>query len=392
MSEKILYLHASAELYGSDYVLLELIRRLDRNKYQPIVLLPFQGPLVEELVAVGADVRVLGFAVLRRQYFTLRGIMEYIMCFLKSTWQIYQIIRRENVALVHTNTIVVWGGAVAARLARKPHIWQVMEIIVSPKILWKFSSLLVGVLADRVSAISDAVRNHLISGYAGNIKKVATVYHGVDSAVYHPSIDPSPVRREFGLSGDVPVVGMAARISPWKGQDCFLRSAVLVLKEIPETRFFAVGDVFPGNERYREEMLELIDELGIRDSVIVTGFRTDLPQVMSVFDVFVLPSTQPEPNATVLLGAMGLGKAVVATAAGGTLETVIDGETGFLVPPDRPDLMANAIVKLLKDPQKRRTFGEAGRARQEAVFSISGYARQIQTFYSEILEKSESRK
>lgn len=392
MREKILYLHASAELYGSDYVLLELVRRLDKNKYQPIVLLPFQGPLVEELASVGADVRIMDFAVLRRQYFNLRGFIEYFIRFITSTWQVVQIIRRENIALVHTNTIVVWGGAVAAKLMRKPHVWQVMEIIVSPKFLWRFSSLLVGKLADRVSAISDAVKDHLIGGYAGNKKKIVTVYHGVDSEVYHPAINPSPILSEFGLSRNIPIVGMAARISPWKGQDCFLRAAALVLKEIPEARFFAVGDVFPGNERYREEMLELIAALEIRDKVIVAGFRTDLPQVMSAFDVFVLPSTQPEPNATVLLGAMGLGKAVVATATGGTLETVIDCETGFLVPPNRPELMASAIVKLLKDPQKRKQFGEAGRARQEAVFSISGYAKQIQAIYSELLEKSEPHK
>lgn len=393
MREKILYLHASAELYGADYVLLELIRRLDKSKYEPIVLLPFLGSLHTELQTMGVDVRIVDIAVLRKQNYNLRGIVKYFFRFLFSTGQLFQIIRGENVALVHTNTIAVWGGAVAAKLAGKPHVWQIMEIIVSPKLLWKVSSLLVGILSNQVATISDAVRDHLISGYVGNTKKVMTVYHGVDSTIYNPSIDPTPVQKEFELADNVFIVGMVARINPWKGQECFLRSAAKVLQEIPNVRFFVVGDVFPGNDRYREEMLALIDELAICDSVFVTGFRSDLPQVMSTFDVFVLPSTLPEPNATVLLAAMGMGKPVVATATGGTLETVIDGETGILVPPDRPDLMANAVVELLKEPERRQKYGEAGRARQVSVFSISGYASQIQAFYNKILtEKSERRK
>jgi glycosyltransferase involved in cell wall biosynthesis len=180
---------------------------------------------------------------------------------------------------------------------------------------------------------------------------------------------------------------MAARISPWKGQDIFLRAAAKIIKRFPDTAFFVVGDVFPGNEHYRDQMLALISELGIGGSVIAPGYRSDLPQIMAAFDVFVLPSTLPEPNATVLLAAMGMGKPVVATATGGTLETVLDGVTGTLVPPDQPDRMAEAIMDLLKDPQKRKEFGEAGRARQEAVFSIETYARQIQDYYSDILQE-----
>ena len=385
MRKKILYLHAGAELYGADYVLLELIKRLDRSKYEPIVLLPFSGPLRAELQAAGADVRIVDFAVLRRKNFNLRGVVAYTWRFFTSTLQLLRLIRRERIALVHTNTIVVWGGAVAAKFSGKPHVWQTMEIIVSPKFLWKVSSLLVGMLSDKVATISNAVRDHLISGYAGNINKAITVYHGVDSNIYNPAIDPEPVRNELGLTNRTPVVGMVARIKPWKGQESFLRAATQVLQEIPDVCFCVVGDVFAGEDHYREQMLTWIDELGIRDQVIVTGFRTDLPDVMATFDVFVLPSVLPEPNATVLLAAMGMGKPVVATAVGGTLETVVDGETGILVVPERSDLMAEAILELLRNPEKRRKYGLAGRARQEAIFSISAYASKIQDFYREIL-------
>ena len=391
MRKKILYLHASAELYGSDYVLLELIRRLDKSKYEPTVLLPFYGPLQTELYAMGVDVRIVDFAVLRKKNFNLRGMLEYFFRFLSSTSQLFQIIRKENIVLVHTNTIAVFGGAVAARLAGRPHVWQVMEIIVSPKILWKLSSMLVGILSNQVATISNAVRDHLISGYIGNAKKAVTVYHGVDSNIYNPLIDPTPVLKEFEVADNALIVGMVARIVPWKGQECFLRSAAKILQEMPNVRFFVIGDVFPGNDRYREQMLALIDELAIGDNVYVTGFRSDLPQIMSTFNVFVLPSVLPEPNATVLLAAMGMGKPVVATATGGTLETVIDGETGILVPPDHPELMANAIVNLLKDPESCKKYGEAGRARQEAIFSISGYADRIQAFYKEILADQKER-
>lgn len=393
LKTKILYLHASAELYGADYVLLELIKRLDRFKYEPIVFLPFDGPLCAKLRAAGATVEVVDLAVLRRKNFNSRGVVAYTLCFFRSIAWLQRFIRKEDIGLVHTNTSAVWDGAVAAKLTRRPHVWQVMEIIVSPRFLWKVSALLVGTLSNRVSTISNAVRDHLIRGYAGNADKAVTVYHGVDSTIYNPVVDSTPVRDEFGLADNVPVVGMAARIKPWKGQECFLRAAAKVLQEMPETRFFVVGDVFAGEDHYREQMLALIDELGIREHVFVAGFRTDLPQVIAAFDVFVLPSTLPEPNATVLLAAMAMAKPVVATAIGGTLETVVDGKTGILVPPGETDLMARAILELLRDPKKRRQYGDAGRHRQEDMFSISAYADQIQGFYDEILaEESRDRK
>lgn len=385
LKKGILYLHASAELYGADYVLLELVKRLDKSKYEPIVLLPFVGPLYTELQTIGVDVRIVNFAVLRRKNFNLQGVVAYVLRFFTSTFHLLRLIRRENIALVHTNTIVVWVGAVAAKLSGTPHVWQTMEIIVSPKFLWKISSLLVGVLSNKAATISNAVRDHLISGYAGNADIAVTVYHGVDSTTYNPEIDPMPVRNEFGLTDTVPVVGMVARIKPWKGQECFLRAAAQVSREMPDVHFFIVGDVFAGEDHYREQMLTLIDELGIRDRVITTGFRTDLPHVMAAFDIFVLPSILPEPNATVLLAAMGMGKPVVATAIGGTLETVVDGETGILVPPEQPNLMANAILDMLRNPEKRQKYGKFGRVRQESIFSISAYARKIQDFYCEIL-------
>ena len=385
MKRKILYLHASAELYGADYVLLELIRRLDRSKYEPIVLLPCTGPLWGELEAAGARVELFRFAVLRRKNSNLRGALEYAVRFLCSTARLLRFIHREGIDLVHTNTVVVWGGAVAARLAGRPHVWQVMEIITSPSWLWKVSALLAGTLSNRVSTISNAVRDHLIRGYAGNADKAVTVYHGVDSSVYDPAIDPGEVRGEFGLAASVPVVGMVARIKPWKGQECFLRAAARVLEDMPQVRFFVVGSVFAGEDHYREQMLTLIDELGIRDQVFVTGFRTDLPQVMAAFDVFVLPSVLAEPNATVLLAAMAMAKPVVATAIGGTLEAVEDRSTGMLVPPGQPDLMAEAILGFLREPEKRKQYGEAGRRRQETTFSISSYAEQIQRIYEPLV-------
>lgn len=383
--KKILFLHASAELYGSDYVLLELIKRLDKSKYKPIVFLPFSGPLHTELQSVDADVKIVDFAVLRRKDFNLQGIIKYAISFFASIIKLFKFIRREDIALVHTNTMVIWVGAIAAKLTGRPHVWQTMEIIVSPKFLWRINAWLVGTFSNRVATISDAVRHHLIAGYGGNKRKAVTVYHGVDSAIYNPSIDPTPVRSEFSLDPSVPIIGMAARIKPWKGQTCFLRAAAQVLKEMPDARFFVVGDVFEGEDHYREDMLALINDLGIRDNIYITGFRTDLPQVMATFDVFVLPSIQPEPNATVLLAAMGMGKPVVATAIGGTVETVVDGVTGILVPPDHPDLMAQAILELLNDSEKRQKYGESGRKRQEAVFSISAYAERIQGFYHELV-------
>ena len=110
-----------------------------------------------------------------------------------------------------------------------------------------------------------------------------------------------------------------------------------------------------------------------------------MPDVFAAFDIFVLPSILPEPFGLVVIEAMAAGKPVVATAPGGPSETVVDGETGYLVPPSDASAIARALEELLADPQKRMSMGEAGRRRACEVFALPRYVAEFEQLYETIL-------
>ena len=108
--KKILYLHTGAEMYGADIILLTLLIGLDKSKYKPIVVLPSDGPLVEELKKNNIEVHIEEYPVLRRQYFTLKGIVKYIINYVESCKKIGRIVEKEKIDIVHVNTIAVLEG------------------------------------------------------------------------------------------------------------------------------------------------------------------------------------------------------------------------------------------------------------------------------------------
>lgn len=382
---RILFCHASAELYGADYVLLQLARHLVHRGHQVTVVLPCDGPLRTELIAGGADVCVLPLPVLRRQYLNPAGMVRYAILLLTSTWSVMRLARRLEVDLLQTNTAGVWTAGLAARLLRRPHYWQVMEIVERPRAVAWAMAVAVGRLSTRVFCISEAVRRHFLRHNPEREGRFRTVYHGVDLTQFDPSqVDGARVRAELGLPERAVVVLYAGRFSAWKGQDVFIRSVPeIVAGASADVRFIMLGTCYPGQERFEQELREWLaahpEEAG---RVHLPGFRTDLPAWMAAADVFVLPSKLPEPNATVLIGAMAMGLPCIGTNIGGTVETIVEGTTGLLVPPNDPSALARAVVALTNDPASRRAMGQAGRARAEALFSLARFCQTIEASYA----------
>lgn len=382
----ILYVHSSDEMYGADRILLQLVENLDRSEFRPIVIIPtdvpYDGLLTNALRKQAIDVRHWKTAILRRKYFTLRGMLLYIVRFVLTTVYLIRLIHRERVAIVHSNTVSIMPGAVAAWLTRTPHVWHVHEIIVKPRSLWKITSWLVPRLSQRVVAVSTATRDHLCAGEPLNRQKAIVIHNGIETERFEASVGSGKgVRFEWTIPDDVVLVGMIARVSFWKGQSYFLNTARLVCNRFPDTRFAMVGGVAPGQEDLLEEVKQQIVKLELQDRVIVSDFRSDIPAVLDAFDIFVLPSIQPDPFPTVVLEAMAAGKPVVANAHGGSVEMVIDGETGYLVAPQAPEMLADAICDLIMAPEKRRQMGIFGRKRLHHEFSLQAFMEKWQSVY-----------
>src|SRR5207249_9115782 len=172
------------------------------------------------------------------------------------------------------------------------------------------------------------------------------------------------LRRELGLGAGVPLVGVLSRLNPKKGVGVFVEAAAQLAAAFPEAVFLVVGD---GGSR--RELEGLTGRLGLGSRVRFTGFRRDVPAILSEMAVCVLPSlTEALPN--VLLEAMAAGVPVVATRVGGNEEVVAQGITGLLVPPGKAEPLANALRALLENPGRASEFGRAGRQRVRELFSF----------------------
>lgn len=383
----ILYVHSSDEMYGADLILLQIVTRLDPSRFRSIVILPtdlpYDGKLSQALQAQGIKTIHFKLAVLRRSYFSPFGLLIYGWRFICSVLRLLFLISRESVDIVHSNTLSVIPGAVAAKLMRKPHIWHVHEIIMKPKLLWRVTAWLAGILADQVVAVSTPTYEHLCRGSRRNLGKARVIYNGVDTKRFTLGQGTGfAIRQEWQAGAAHTVVGMVGRISHWKGQEYFLEIAHRLAPTHPQAKFVMVGGIVPGQGELRDHLITEIRRRNLEQQVILNDFRTDIPAVLDAYDIFVLPSILPDPFPTTLLEAMAMAKPIVANAHGGSVEMVEHGVTGFLVQPNELTAMAEAITLLLNAPQQRKYMGEQGKRRLERKFSLDSFIQQWTDLYT----------
>lgn len=388
----ILYVHASDEMYGSDFILLQLIKSLDRNRFRVLVVMPADIPHPGLLSRALAEMEIehfhLNMAVLRRKYFKPARLPGFACKMFASTLALARMMRRESVDLVHTNTTAVMPSALAAWLARRKHVWHVHEIITRPAWLRRMVAWLAPRVANVVVAVSGPTRENL---------RLADHRNDVRCRVIHNGLAPEPflaaqgmgtaIRQEWKIGPQEVLVGMVGRISHWKGQEYFIQVADRVAKLHPRTRFVLVGGTVSGDELLLQQLQDNVEDLGLSRQVVISDFRRDIPAVLDAFDIFVMPSTLPDPLPTVVLEAMAAGKPVVANAHGGSIEMVQDLETGFLVAPGKPECMADAINKLIEDAPLRKSMGAAGRQRLLNEFSIRAFTQNWHRLYEQLLNQ-----
>jgi glycosyltransferase involved in cell wall biosynthesis len=388
---QILVVHNNNDLYGGDKVLLELLGRLDRNRFIPVVVLPTDTRHINRfsphLDKLGIEYCFVPLGVLRRRYFRPARLPRFLFEVVAGTRALLRIIRKKKITLVHTNTNTIIASAIAARLAGLPHIWSIHELVLEPALVRSSLHFLIPRMTTKVVTVSRAVRDHMLKDAPQYASRFEYVAGSIDVLPFLNAEGRTRLRKQWGVADDELLVGMAGRVTRWKGQSVFAEMAKSILSRHPKVKFAAVGGVFDNETAYMESFKQQVRELGIERSFIIQDFRTDMPSVFSAFDVFVLPSILPEPFGLVVIEAMASGKPVVATAPGGPSETVADGETGYLVNPGDPGAMAAAVETLLADAEKRTRMGQAGRKRACEAFSLPRYVKQFEELYSRLIAK-----
>ena len=378
--KRILYLHAGAEMYGADKVLLELIKGLDSKEFEAHVILPNDGVLVEALRQVGAKVSVLDYPILRRKYFNPKGIADYIRSYNFYAKQIALYAREHSIDMVHNNTAAVLEGIYLKRKLKLPLIWHVHEIIVKPKAISDFINMLMGRYADKIVTVSQAVANHIKQSPFIKDSQVEVIYNGVDNAVYYP-MDASSIREKFDIAQDALVIGMIGRVNAIKGQNDFIEAVEPLLEKNEQAVAFLAGGVFPGEEWRLEELDKRIASSSVVSQIHRIDYYDKTSELYNMFDIFVLPSIKPDSLPTVVLEAMACSKPVVGYNNGGIAEMVVDDKSGCLVKPNRPQELSNSISLLLDSSEKREKFGRVGYQRQKELFSLESYIKNFSELY-----------
>ena len=371
MTRRVLYLHSSAGRYGADRQLLLLATTLDPERYHPLVVLPFEGPLTHDLRDAGIEVLTGPLAVLRREHLTPLGLSRLARELSYQRPSLERLVRAQRIDVVHANTSVILGARAAAHTGGARYAVHVREIYPQPPVAWPWHRRRL-LSADAVLCVSRATAAPL--GAAANVHVVPD-----GLAVLHEPGDRGASRLSLGLPQTAFTVAVLGRISGWKGQAVLARALGEEPLRVRGAIGLVAGDVWPSQRHWEDELRAVAQPLGDRFRLL--GFRDDLATIYGAADVVVVPSTQPDPLPNSALEAAAAGCCVVASDLGGLPEIVRDGETGVLVPPGDPGALARALVALADDPERRAALGAAAAADVRSRFAPEALAPRVMDIY-----------
>jgi glycosyltransferase involved in cell wall biosynthesis len=360
---KVLHIVYSLQVGGAERVVTNYALHHNRKVYEPVVVALTQGgPLEDDLEAAGVKTYILG----KRLGFDPRVIFK-----------LARIMRDEGVKIVHVHTPLAnnWGVPAALLSGVKTVIRTEHGLFRRERQFYVFINAVLGLFNRKILACSDRAKDTHVAMDPLSRRKYATIYNGIDVVRYQRVGDTSALRRAIGLPEDAPVVGIIGSLTPLKGHRIFLQMAELISQIRSDVRFLVVGD-----GPLRAELEALARSNGLADQVIFTGVRRDVPELLSLMDVFVL-SSHSEAHPLTILEAMAAGRPVVATDVGGNAESVVHGETGFIVSPNDGQKLFADVKKLLDDPDLARSMGQRGLERVKREFTVQKMVAETEAVY-----------
>ena len=358
---RVAYVIWSLGLGGAEQVVIRLAAGLDRKRFQPLIIcLNDEGLFAAQAQAAGVEVIALhkgGPADLK----VLIRLMRWM--------------RSRRIDVVHTH---LWGanlwGRLAARLAGVETIIATEHNVDTWKRWYHLS--LDRILADwttQLVAVSQAVREFYESRGVG-VGRWQVICNGVAEGSGHPR-ERGPAYRSLGIVDGEPVVGLIGRLVPAKAPEVFVEAVARAARALPSMRALIIGD-----GPLRGQIEAQVRRAGLEKTVIITGVRDDVPDLLAGMDALVF-SSEREGLSMAMLEAMAAGVPVIATEVGGTPELIDSPSAGMLVPPRQPDALAEALVDLLSHPVKAQTIREAARRRVEQTFTLQRLIADHEALY-----------
>jgi glycosyltransferase involved in cell wall biosynthesis len=371
-------LHTSFHKYmvGETNRILLLCRQLKSWGHQVIIATPAKSELARKALEAGLEVY--------REVSFVKGVHPYST--VQDVFRLKKIIEDRQIQILHTHgSKDSWAGAWGAYLTSSPPKVVRTRHNIFPVSRHFLNRLLYRRLTDHLVVISRFILDSYIQDGFIDPQNISLIHSSVDLAKFDPIQNPGgKFREEFGIDPTEKVVGMVANVVPYKGPHDFLEAAFRVIEQKNGVRFLLVGE---GDDALLETLKEQVKKKGLSQKIIFTGIRNDIPAVLADIDVFCLP-THKEGLGTAILEAMAMQKPVVATRVGGIPDSVLEGETGYLVDPGDSDNLSRKILALMGDPEKAEQMGKKGRLRVEDKFTLQVMAKKTEKLYKQLLGKN----
>jgi glycosyltransferase involved in cell wall biosynthesis len=357
---RVMFLHTSVDIGGAETVTLNLIRRFDRSRFEPeLCCLKARGTIGELL---SAEVPV--FDHLLRNKYDLRVLPR-----------LTRLLRRRRIdaiVSVGAGDKMFWGRS-AAWLAGVPVIISAIHSTGYPDRIGRLNRMLTP-LTNMFIGVAETHGRYLVEQERFPAEKVCVIPNGVDTERFRPRAADPELRRRLGLRSG-PVAGTVARLGPEKNHELFLDVAARTRQEVPDAQFLLIGD-----GPLADVLRRRARRLGIADCVHFLGWRSDVPELLSLLDAFLLTS-HIEANPVSILEALATGLPVVSTRVGSVAETV-RSDNGFLVEPGDAAGMARHLARLFRNPVLARRMGAAGRQLVIRRWSLDQMVQQ----YEDVIE------
>ena len=383
---KILYTIGTLDVGGTEQQLVKLVGRLNRERFEPAVCsLTPGGALAPVLKQMGVAVHVISFKGFRTGGM---GLVTGLPGVLRTLFEFWRLLRAERPDIVHGMLFFAYVVAtISARAARVPIVVssrRSLGLFKADKPHYLLLERIINRMTDLILANSEAVRQDAIHQEGLRPADVVVIYNGLDVQSWMESPD-SRLRASLSL-GKGPVIGVVANFIHYKGHTIFFEAWSDVLQKYPHAVALLVGDGV-----LRTEVETKAAQMGLMPSLRFLGVRDDVPKLLALVDIYVHPSLQ-EGHSNAILEAMAAAKPVVACAVGGNVETVTAGQTGLLVPPGDSRALAEAIIRLLDNPDEATRFGAAARRVVAERFDERTMAARYEEVYERLVaEKTEGR-
>jgi len=359
---------------GTENHVLDLLTGLDKKEFRPILL------VFRCSHEMRAKAEAMGVPVLELGIDKVYGIKEFHVLF-----QLKKYLKKENVKIMHTFHINpdIYGAFLAKISGIPILISSRRDMGYLMKQSHKIAYRVFDPWVDAVICVSEAVKKAFCRAPMNTKSKFHVIYNGIERTRFDKAIDRNEQRRRLGFGHGEPLIGVLSNFGMVKGHTYLLDAVPKIRKVHPEAHFILAGD---GN--CKEKMIQRSKAMALDGSVHFVGHREDVAELLSAFDVIVLPSLS-EGFSNTLVEALYMKKAVVATDVGGNPEIIRNGTTGILIKPADADAIAAAVIDLLKDNNKARDMGTQGRALVEEKFMLDNVVRRTEDLYVQLLKSKE---